>query len=232
MRKNRLNAPRPKEKVREIYDSLAARYDSKFRLMEWVGVQKLRKRLLCHAQGDVLEVAVGTGINLPHYPTGCNLTAIDFSPEMIGRAKVRARQMGLEAKFLVMDAGHLTFRDGRFDAVVSTLSICTFPNPVAAIREMRRVLRPDGIVLLLEQGYGTPGWVRALQKMQAKRRLEVFGCRWDRDPEREAVEAGLRVEENSSHFFGCLHAMRLRPGVSPGEESPLAKPSQPMVEMP
>lgn len=212
MRKPNLDRPRPKEAVREIYDSLATHYDGKFRVMEWMGIHFLRKRLLTHANGDVLEVAVGTGINLRHYPPGCRVTGIDFSPEMIRRAKARARRAGMDANFLVMDAEHLGFQDGRFDTVVSTLSTNTFPDPVAAMREMGRVLRPGGLVLLLEQGNGTPGWLRALQNIRASRQFELFGSRWNREPDRQAAEAGLRIEENRRHFFGCIHAMRLRGG--------------------
>lgn len=238
MRKLLLNGSRPKEAVREIYDSLAARYDLKFRAMEWTGIHNLRKRLLTHARGEVLEVAVGTGINLPHYPQRCRVTGIDYSPKMIRRAKARARKEGMRANFMVMDAEYLGFRDGKFDTVVSTLSTNIFPNPVAAMREMGRVLRPDGIVLLLEQGYGASGWIRALQHMRARRQFELFGSRWEREPDRQAIEAGLVIEENSRHFFGCIHAMRLRGGEITEEiieettggktagASPMAKPSK------
>lgn len=211
MKKLRLNAPDLKDAVREKYDHLATRYDLKFQALEWIGVRGLRRRLLAQARGRVLEIAVGTGINLPYYPAECGLTGIDYSPAMIARARQRAKISAMQADFLVMDAERLAFEDGQFDTVVSTLSTCTFPDPVAAMREMGRVVRPDGVILLLEQGYGNRRWVRRLQDLRARRQFELFGCRWDREPQFQAAEAGLDVLEDQRFFLGCLHALRLGP---------------------
>ncbi len=113
--------------------------------------------------GRLLEVAAGTGSNLLHYPPGADVVIIDLSPRML----LKAGQRGAR-KTAVMDAQHLAFRDGSFDIVVSTLGTCTFPDPVQALREMRRVCRPGGHILLLEHGrssrHGVAAWQDAMRQ--------------------------------------------------------------------
>jgi len=115
------------------WDSASRWYDLATMALEAV----VFRRLLKASAGRVLEVAAGSGLNLAHYPGGLDITAVDLSPGML----IRARNRGAR-KAAVMDAQHLAFRDGSFDTVVSTLCTCTFPNPVEALREMRRVCRP------------------------------------------------------------------------------------------
>lgn len=212
MKKLRMDAPDLKVRIREKYDAFAGRYDLKLGVMEWMGVARLRRALLSSARGEVLEVAVGTGVNLRHYPAGCLITAIDLSPGMIARARRRAALLGLSVTFYEMDAERLSFPDAQFDTVVSTLSTCTFPNPVAAMSEMGRVTRPGGLILLLEQGYSDRPWVRGWQNWRLQRQFEWLGCRWDREPDIQARQANLSIEADRRHVLGCLHALRLRPG--------------------
>ncbi|MGH7796252.1 MAG: class I SAM-dependent methyltransferase [Candidatus Binatia bacterium] len=108
--------------------------------------------LLRRASGTVLEVAVGTGKNLAHYRRDCPIIALDLSGEMLKVARNRAAKLSMHVSFLVADAEALPFPDESFDSVVSSLSTCTFPNPVAALEEIARVCRADGRVLLLERG--------------------------------------------------------------------------------
>jgi SAM-dependent methyltransferase len=136
----------------------------------------------------VLEVAAGTGVNLGHYPAGIDIVFVDLSPSMLARARSRGAP-----KVVVMDAGQLAIRDGSFDTVVSTLGTCTFPDPVEALREMRRVCRPGGRILLLEHGRSSRPRVAAWQDRRAAKHAGYLGCWWNREP-REAVRlAGLDV---------------------------------------
>jgi ubiquinone/menaquinone biosynthesis C-methylase UbiE len=109
-----------------------------------------RARLCAQATGDVLEVAVGTGRNLPFYPPGIRLTAVDLSPAMLGIAGDRARRLGRPVRLTEGDAEVLPFADRSFDTVVCTLSLCTIPDDLAAVTQMYRVLRPSGRLLLLD----------------------------------------------------------------------------------
>jgi len=208
--------PERKGALRDKYDAYAPRYDWVLGGLEWLGVRRLRRELLAGARGQVLEVAVGTGRNLEHYPPGCNLQAVDLSPGMIRFARRRAERLGLAVGFRLMDAERLDFPDGSFDTVVSTLSTCTFPDPVAAMREMGRVARPDGRILLLEQGFSDRPWLRRWQAGRVEKQFQWLGCRWDREPDQQARQAGLLVERQRRTCLGALHLLTLRPGPAPG----------------
>jgi len=126
-----------KETLQRKYDRAAHWYDPGETLLGWLGLGRLRHKLLRKASGDVLEVAVGTGKNLPYYPRGCNVTATDLSPEMLTVARKRADRLDIDMTFYVMDAEALDFPDGSFDTVVSTLSTCTFPDPIEGLPSRR-----------------------------------------------------------------------------------------------
>ena len=133
--------------LHEKWDRASRWYDFATAALEALLFRRLRSQLLKSAVGRVLEVAAGTGPSLAHYPAGLHIIAADLSQAML----VKARQRGAR-EAAVMDAQHLAFRDASFDTIVSTLGTCTFPDPVQALREMRRVCRSGGRILLLEHG--------------------------------------------------------------------------------
>lgn len=199
------------EEIKRKYDARARQYALTERVQEPLGVARLRRRLLRRASGEVLEVAVGTGANLPHYPTGCRVTAVDASPAMLGMAEERARKLGLDVAFRLADAEALAFPDASFDTVVSTLSLCTFPNPVAALEEMERVRRADGRVLLLEHGRSDVGWLARLQDRREEAHAEQLGCHWNREPLDLLRLAGLRPVSARRTFLGIFHEIEAGP---------------------
>ena len=138
------------ERVRGKYDDTAPRYDRKIRFFERVLFGDGRRWACSQAAGDVLEIAAGTGRNIPYYGPDVRLTAIELSPAMLELARARARELGREADLRAGDAQALEFPAERFDTVVCTLSLCTIPDDRAAVAEVRRVLRPGGRFLLLE----------------------------------------------------------------------------------
>jgi ubiquinone/menaquinone biosynthesis C-methylase UbiE len=196
-----------KEALQQKYDQAARWYDPAETMLDWLGLGHLRHELLQKASGDVLEVAVGTGKNLPHYPRGCAITAIDLSPEMLNVARKRADRLDLDATFQVMDAEALDFPDGSFATVVSTLSTCTFPNPVKALREMARVCRPGGKVLLLEHGRSSRPRLARFQDRRAEGFSKPLGCHWNREPLELLRHAGLTTVTARRTFFGVLHTV-------------------------
>lgn len=199
------------EEIKRKYEERAREYALFERLQEPLGLARLRRRLLRRASGDVLEVAVGTGANLPHYPRGCHITAVDASPAMLRMAEERAVSLGLDVALRAADAETLRFPDASFDTVVSTLSLCTFPNPVAALGEMERVRRPDGRILLLEHGRSNVGWLGRLQDRREETHAEQLGCHWNREPLDLLHRAGLRPISARRTFLGIFHEVEVGP---------------------
>lgn len=197
--------------IRDKYERFAPWYDWVESVPEWLGLAAERRRLLARAEGAVLEVAAGTGRNFPYYPAGVHVTAVDLSPAMLEAARRRAARVGLDARIAVMDASALDFPDGRFDTVVSTCSLCTFPDPLGALREMSRVCRPDGRILLLEHGRSERAWLGRWQDRRAEAHARTVGCYWNREPLDLVRRAGLAPMTARRRLLGVLHAIEARP---------------------
>jgi ubiquinone/menaquinone biosynthesis C-methylase UbiE len=110
-----------------------------------------------------------------------------------------------------MDAQSLDFPDDSFDTVISALSTCTFPDPGAALREMDRVCRPDGRILLLEHGRSDVGPIARYQEWRADAHYAKAGCRWTQEPLAVARDAGLDVVAADSALFGIVTTIEARP---------------------
>jgi len=191
--------------ISEKYDRFARWYDWVEGVPDLLGVKRMRRRLLPRASGRVLEVAVGTGKNLPFYPRGCRIIAIDLSGEMLNVARRRAATLSVDIAFLLADAKALPFLDKSFDTVLSSLSTCTFPDPVAALKEMARVCRPEGIVRLLEHGRSDRERLGRWQDRHEDTFAKPFGCHWNREPLKLVHEAGLKVSTARRFFLGILY---------------------------
>jgi ubiquinone/menaquinone biosynthesis C-methylase UbiE len=132
------------ERVLGLYEKEAGKYDREMNFFDRLLFAGGREWVCSQAAGDVLEIGIGTGRNLPHYRADVSLIGIELSPAMLEIARARARELGREVDLRVGDAQALGFPDDSFDAVVCTLSLCTIPDDRAAVAEVRRVLRPGG----------------------------------------------------------------------------------------
>ena len=191
--------------LQQKWDRAARWYDWAAAILELAVFRDLRRQLLASAQGRVLEVAAGTGANLPHYPAGARVTAVDLSPAMLDKA----RRRGLR-RASVMDAGVLALPDSSFDTVVSTLGTCTFPDPVAAVREMRRVCRPGGRILMIEHGRSDRPLLAAYQDRTAAAHARHLGCWWNRDPLEALRVAEVEVYATKRTLLGIVHVIEVR----------------------
>jgi ubiquinone/menaquinone biosynthesis C-methylase UbiE len=192
------------ERVRAIYDRRAKGYDRRVRLMERLVWGDRRSRVCALATGDVLELAVGTGLNFPYYPKDIRLTGVELSPGMLAIARARAARLGLAADLRLGDVQALEFPDERFDTVVCTLSLCTIPDAQRALAEARRVLRPGGRLLLLEHVRSPRPIVRFVEQLLDPLAVRFMGDHLLRDPLDHLGALGFTVERVDRAKRGLL----------------------------
>ncbi len=178
------------------YDRIARFYDIVDRPMDLLGgVARRRRRLLARARGATLEIGVGTGRNLDAYPPDADVIGIDASANMLARARRRADRLGVPIRIELADVQQLPFADATFDTVVATCVFCSVADPVAGLREVARVVRPGGQVLLLEHVRPrTPllGWLFDLVNPVVRR---FVGPNINRRTEDNIAQSGLDMIE-------------------------------------
>ena len=193
-----------KEEIKEKYDAFARYYDfleGIFELFIW----RYRRQIISLARGKVLEVGIGTGKSLRYYPSNSDITCIDASGGMLKVARKKARALNMEVTFIQGDAQRLPFGNKQFDTVVDTLGLCTYSNPIKVLREMKRVCKPQGMILLLEHGVSNQRWVRELQERGEKNHYEKLGCSLLREHEALVKKAGLKIVKVDRKLFGTVY---------------------------
>jgi ubiquinone/menaquinone biosynthesis C-methylase UbiE len=182
------------------YDRRARLYDLTEAPMEWLFVRRWRRRLwsLVDGGGRVLEIGVGTGLNFAHYPQDALITAIDLSEKMLDRARQRAARQSLTIELLSMDAQALAFPNESFDFVVATFVFCSVPDPVLGLREVRRVCKRDGKVLLLEHMRPESHWLGKLFDLLNPTWVRLTGANINRRTVENVGRVGLKIESTES----------------------------------
>lgn len=138
------------DKIRKRYDRVSKVYDLLEQPMEVMSLKKWRLEVTKDLKGKVLEVGVGTGKNIPYYPDNLDITAIDFSGKMLTKAKEKAKKFNKKVEIIQMDAQIMDFPDNTFDTVFTTCVFCSVPDPVKGLKEIRRVCKPDGKIIMIE----------------------------------------------------------------------------------
>ncbi|HEY0530009.1 MAG TPA: class I SAM-dependent methyltransferase [Actinoplanes sp.] len=200
----------PTAKSRQFWDDVAPRYDRAMRFLERFQFRGGREWVCSRARGDVLEVAVGTGLNLGLYPPGTRLTGVDLSPEMLAQARSRSAGIGRPIELKEADVAALPFDDGTFDTAVSTLAMCAVPDERAGILEMCRVLRTGGLLLLLDH-IGSNWWpIWAGQRLMEVYTISHGGEHMTRRPRPIVERAGLVIEESERLKAGTVERIAAR----------------------
>jgi ubiquinone/menaquinone biosynthesis C-methylase UbiE len=201
------------EQLESAYDEIANGYEKKVWFDQYIlGVAHQRKQLMSNARGKILDVACGTGLDFPFFPAATEITAVDFSRRMLDVARRKAVNLNLKIQTRVMDAEKLEFADGSFDTVTSTLSTCTFPDPIQALQEMKRVCHTGGLILLLEHGHSSLRWLANLQDRNVLPHYQQnAGCRWNQDPLDLVKAAGLNIKKSKRFGLGMFHAIVAKP---------------------
>ena len=171
------------DRIRRLYDDRAATYDRSLGLVEHVVLGPFRHAFGALLEGETLEVAIGSGLNLPFYsPAVTRAIGVDLSLEMLRQARRRAADLGLDFGLVQADATALPFPDASFDTVAISLALCTIPDPVAALRELARVCRPQGRVdPARARAVHRPAPVAALQRVLSPLNERAIGCHLARD---------------------------------------------------
>lgn len=196
--------------LRRFYDKTADRYDRQISVFERVLFGGGRHWVCSQAQGDVLELAVGTGRNLRYYPAGVRLTGIEFSPGMLKLARKAAASVRPDAELREGNAEALDFPDESFDTVACTLALCTIPDDAAAVAEAMRVLRPGGRLLLLEHVRSPLLPVRLAQRLLEPLSLRLEHDHLTREPLEHVQTAGFIVERLERAKLGIVERLAAR----------------------
>lgn len=161
-----------------------------------------RAHVVPDASGVVLEVGVGSGLNLPFYgPRVRRLYALDPSPVLLRMARRRAAQACVAVSWLEGSAEAIPLAEGTADTVVTTWTLCTIPDPIRALREMRRVLTPEGRVLFIEHGHSPDPSVAAWQaRLTPCWRRIAGGCQLDRRIAALFADAGFELDSLSAGY--------------------------------
>jgi ubiquinone/menaquinone biosynthesis C-methylase UbiE len=192
------------------WDQQAGRYDRDMNFWDRHLFGDSRPWACRRAVGEVLEVAVGTGRNLPFYPEGTRLTGVDWSPAMLGIARRRAAELGREADLRTGDAQALDFPDASFDTVLCALGLCAIPDDRRAVTEMARVLRPGGRLLLVDHVAASASALRAVQWLYERITIPVAGEHFRRRPLAYVPELGFEVEEAERFRLGVVERVSAR----------------------
>jgi ubiquinone/menaquinone biosynthesis C-methylase UbiE len=205
---------------RRYWDRHARGYDRQMGRLERLMGDDGRAWVCSQASGDVLEVAIGTGRNLPFYPDSIRLTGIDLSPQMLAIARRRAQALGRAVELREGDAQALGFPDASFDTVVCTFSLCGIPDERRAIAEMRRVLRPGGRLLLVDHVAGSAWPARAVQRLLELVTVPLGNEHFLRRPLEQVRAAGLEIQRQERFKLGIIERLAARKPPSTGERGP------------
>lgn len=202
------------DKQRRVWDRYAPSYDRQIAFFERLQFRGGREWLGARVRGRVLEVAIGTGRNLPFYPADTRVTGVDLSPEMLAIARKRAGDEGRAVELMEGDAERLPVADASFDTVLCALSLCSIPRPAAAIAEMRRALVPGGRLLLLDHIASTWPPIKAAQWLLERVTIRTAGEHFTRRQLPLVEAAGFDVVETERLKAGTverIYAVRSHP---------------------
>ena len=198
-------------RTRRRYDHLSRYYN----LMEWAAERRAFREWRRHVWAlvggpAILEVGVGTGKNIPYYPDGSRVTAIDLSPGMLRHAHDLADQRAAGVDLHEMDVQRLAFPDDSFDTVITTFVFCSVPDPVRGFEQIRRVLRPAGRGIFLEHVLSDKPGVRQAMRVLNPLLRPMMGANIDRRTRENIEAAGLTVESETDLWLDIVKLFVVR----------------------
>jgi ubiquinone/menaquinone biosynthesis C-methylase UbiE len=182
------------EKIKRRYNRIAKVFDLTEVMMERGQMKLWRAALWKEAKGKILEVGVGTGKNIRYYPQDADITAIDFSEGMLEKAREKAEKAGKNVDLKLMDVQQLDFPEDTFDTVITTCVLCSVPDPIKGLQEIRRVCKKDGQIIMLEHVRSKRPMIGVIMDILNPLVVRIVGANINRDTIENLKHAGLKIE--------------------------------------
>lgn len=198
------------EVIIQRYDRISLLYDWMDKMIkdEW------RNSLLANVRGDILEVGIGTGINLKYYPKNINsLTGVDFSEGMLNLARKKKKKLQVDFKVNLMNADIqvLPFPDNTFDSIVSTCVFCSVPDPIKGLKELKRVCKPEGEIFMIEHMRSSNPLAGVFMDMLNPLTVRLWGANINRDTLHNIDLSGLVIVDNIPLMGTVVRKLTLGP---------------------
>ncbi|MDD1614452.1 MAG: methyltransferase domain-containing protein [Methylococcaceae bacterium] len=198
--------------IKKRYDRIAPYFEGLEAVMEGLFFKNWRKRLWAKVDGyHILEVGVGTGKNFDYYPADARITAIDFSQEMLKQAAHKKARKNISVELNLMDAQSLSFADNSFDTVIGSFVFCSVPLPIKGLKELYRVCKPGGQVLLLEHVLSSKPVIAKIMNFMNPAIVALVGANINRNTIKNIKACGfasVRVDERSGDIIKLIEARK------------------------
>ncbi len=195
------------------YKSIARLYDILDMPFEYRRYRPIRRELWAGLSGRILDAGVGTGRNMEFYPADALVTGLDYSPDMLGRARARRDRLGRSVDLIECDITHAAFAENSFDVIVATFLFCVLDDELQrpALAELGRVCRPGGEIHILEYSLSKDPFRKFMMKLWAPWVRFAYGASFDRNTEQYAAAAGLELVSSRFLFMDIIKLLVMRP---------------------
>lgn len=198
------------EKIKKRFNRSIWFFEFSERIMDKGKMREWRKNVWKNAKGKVLEVGAGTGVNIKYYPDGLDITAIDFSENMLEKARQRAAILHKDVRLLLMDTQSLDFPDETFDTIVATCVFCSVPDPVKGLSELKRVCKRDGKIFLLEHVRSQKTIAGFFMDLLNPLTVKMVGVHINRKTAENIKKAGIAIDIESNLMFDIVKNFKCR----------------------
>lgn len=199
----------------KAWNAIATKYDRMTAPIEGWVLGPSRRWLAERVHGQVLEIGIGTGINLEYLPDSVGYTGTDVSPAMIALAQQRSERLGREVNLDVVDATSLPYAENSFDCVLSTYVLCCVPDEHAALAEALRVLRPGGSLLLANHIASDHRLIRWFLKAVDTITVPRMGEHFSREPLRTLRDLDAEILETQYSLLGIIERIHAKKSKAP-----------------